>query len=83
MTAVPLRCSYCPDGTSAEGAELAMVGFHEQSSGAGWTYYACEPCRKENGLTPLTKTRYTIGDVFGTTLTCATTLAVLAWLATR
>ena len=57
-----MHCHYHPPGTDLEeGAELAMVSFQEQSSGGGWAYYACGPCRKEHGLTAQSEARYTVG----------------------
>jgi hypothetical protein len=62
VTAVPLRCHYCPNEAAATepGTVLAMVGCYEQASGAGWTFYACLPCRKAHGLTPWSGDRHVI-----------------------
>lgn len=47
------RCSWCPDDAPAPTADLVSVGFVEQGSGGGWTYYACRGCLTEHDLVPL------------------------------
>lgn len=42
-----MRCHYCPCDDS-----LTMVGFAEQGSGPGYTYYACPACRRSRRLMP-------------------------------
>jgi hypothetical protein len=88
------RCHWCPEGELSPVAELIAVGFIEQGSGPGYTYYACPGHRDEHGMLALAQhppdsdgrprtVRAGVRAALHTSLPCCALIIVLAWLACR